>query len=173
MSELTSRERMLRAIAGEAVDHVPCCFMSFAILRARCDEDRYCVARTEQEMGLDPMLFIPFAPRRIRPEHPDLRGLPVRFDPCVEDRTWRETTEAQEDLLHRRYHTPAGELHTTVRYSEDWPHGGQIPFVDDYQVPRAAKPLVAEAQDLAALQYLLLPPGDADVAAYNLYHYQL
>lgn len=166
MIELTSRERMLRAIAGEAVDHVPCCFMSFTILRARCNEDRYCVARSEQEMGLDPMLFIPVASRQVRPEHPDLRGLPVRFAPRVESQTWREPIETEGDLLHRRYHTPAGDLHTAVRLSGDWPHGDRIPFVDDYQVPRATKPLVGTSQDLAALQYLLLPPGEADVAAF-------
>ncbi len=168
MNEPTSRERMLRTIAGKAVDHIPCCFMSCAILRARCDEDRYCVARAEQEMGLDPMLFIPVAPRRARPEHPDLRGLPVRFDPRVESETWRETTDPQGELLHRRFRTPAGELHTTVRLSEDWPHGGQIPFVDDYQVPRAIKPLITDPRDLAPLQYLLLPPSEADVAAFQV-----
>ena len=167
MNELTSRQRMLRAIAGKAIDRIPCCFMSFAILRARCDGDRYCVARAEQEMGLDPLLFIPLAPRRARPEHPDLRGLPVRFDPRVESETWREAIDGQADLLHRRYATPAGELQTTVRLSEDWPHGEHIPFVDDYQVPRAIKPLISDPADLATLRYLLLPPGEDDVAAFG------
>jgi uroporphyrinogen-III decarboxylase len=167
MHELTSRERMLRTIDGGTADHVPCCFMSFAILRARCDEDRYRVALAEAEMGLDPMLFIPSAPRRARPEHPDLRGLPVRFDPRVESETWRETIVGGAELLHRRYVTPAGELQTTVRLSADWPHGNRIPFVDDYQVPRAVKPLIGAPEDLAALQYLLLPPGEDDVAAFE------
>jgi len=167
MNELTSRERVLRAIAGKPVDHIPCCFMSFTILRVRCDEDRYCIARAEQGMGLDPMLFIPLAPRKERPEHPDLRGLPIRFDPRVESEAWRESISGQGDLLHRRYRTPAGELQATVRLSEDWPHGEQIPFVDDYQVPRAVKPLIAGPTDLAALRYLLLPPAEDDVAAFE------
>jgi uroporphyrinogen-III decarboxylase len=168
MNELTSRERMLRAIASEPVDHIPCCFMSFAILRARCDEDRYCVAEAEQEMGIDPMLFVPVASRRARPEHPDLRGLPVRFDPRVATEVWGERAETQGDLLHKRYHTPAGELYTTVRLTEDWPHGERIPFVDDYQVPRAVKPLITQPEDLAALQYLLCQPAETDAAAFAI-----
>jgi uroporphyrinogen-III decarboxylase len=167
MHELTSRERMLRTIDGRTADHIPCCFMSFAILRARCDEDRYRVALAEAEMGVDPMLFIPAAPRRARPEHPDLRGLPVRFDPRVESETWHEDVDGGAGLLHRRYATPAGELRTAVRLSEDWPHGDHIPFVDDYQVPRAVKPLVTGPADLAPLRYLLLPPTENDVAAFE------
>ncbi|MBN1640304.1 MAG: hypothetical protein JXA09_03640 [Anaerolineae bacterium] len=161
MSVLTSRERMLRAIDCRPVDHVPCCFMSFAALRARCDEDRSRVVLAEQEMGLDVMLFIPQAPRRARPEHPDLRGLPVRFDPRVATRTWREG-----ETLRRTYLTPAGALTTGVRLSADWPHGDRLPFVDDYQVPRATTPLVSRPKDLDALRYLLVPPGEGDIAAY-------
>ena len=36
---LNSRQRLLRAISGEEVDHFPCSFMSFAILRKRKQED--------------------------------------------------------------------------------------------------------------------------------------
>ena len=41
MLELTSRERMLRALNLQEVDHVPCCFMSFTALRKRCNEDMF------------------------------------------------------------------------------------------------------------------------------------
>ena len=47
MSELTSRERMLRTIALEEADHTPCCFMSFSALRKRLNYDRYAVAKAQ------------------------------------------------------------------------------------------------------------------------------
>ena len=65
-------------------------------------------------------------------------------------------------MLHKEYTTPAGKLATSVRLSEDWPHGDHIPFVDDYQVPRAIMPLVTGPEDLDALRYLLLPPAPED-----------
>jgi uroporphyrinogen-III decarboxylase len=167
MTELRSRERMLRAIDRQVVDHVPCCFMSFSALRARHGEDRYATARAELGLGLDTMLFIPAAARGARPEHPDLRGLPVRFDPRVETREWREDLPGGAAVLHKTYLTPGGALTTAVRLSEDWPHGDHIPFVDDYQVPRAIVPLVTGAADLDALRYLLLPPGEEDARAYE------
>lgn len=167
MNKLTSRERMLRALALQDVDEIPCCFMSFTALRSRCNEDRYELVKAEREMGLDSMLFIPVASSAMRPEHPYLRGLPVRFDPRVTTREWREAVPGEAGNLHREYYTPAGQLSVSVRLSEDWPHGDRIPFIDDYQVPRAIKPLITEPADLAALEYLLVPPTEDDVAAFR------
>ncbi len=161
MADLTSRERMLRALHVQDVDHIPCCFMSFTALRRRCNENFYELAKAELAMGLDSMLFIPTAPRPARPDHPDLRGLPVRFDPRVETREWQDG-----NILHKEYTTPAGKLSTSVRLSDDWPHGEHIPFVDDYQVPRALKPLITCAEELEALRYFLTPPSEQDVAAF-------
>ena len=166
MPELTSRERMLRTIERRETDHTPCCFMSFSALRKRHNEDRYAVAQAQLDMGLDAMLFIPSAPRPERPDHPDLRGLPVRFDPAVKTEEWGESGRGGRDLLHKRYVTPGGTLTTSIRLSDDWPHGDHIPFIDDYQVPRVEKPLVTGAEDLEALRYMLLPPGDTDVTRY-------
>ena len=63
MVELSSRERMLRALSLQEVDRVPCCFMSFSALRKRHAENRYEVAKAQLSMGLDAMLFVPSAPR--------------------------------------------------------------------------------------------------------------
>ncbi len=79
MKTLTSRERLLRVLARQEPDYIPCCFMSFTALRKRCREDLFALAKAEQELGLDPMLFIPSASRLLRTEHPELRGLPVRY----------------------------------------------------------------------------------------------
>jgi len=166
MDMLNSRQRLLRAIAHQEVDHVPCSFMSFAILRNKHRQDLYATALAEQEMGLDPMLFVPTLSRLQRRDHPDLRGLPVRFHPDVKTRIWREG-DARTGRLFKEYETPAGKLSTNVRLSEDWPHGEHLPFIDDYQIPRAGKPLVTSPEDLEALRYLLISPQEADVRAYQ------
>jgi hypothetical protein len=141
--------------------------MSFTALRKRHQENFYELAKAELAMGLDSMLFIPTAPRPQRMDHPDLRGLPVRFHPDVETVEWREGLPDDFDVLHKEYRTPAGKLTTSVRLSEDWGHGDHIPFVDDFQVPRSLKPLVTEHNELDALRYLLTPPSDEDVARFH------
>jgi hypothetical protein len=113
------------------------------------------------------MLFIPVAPRPQRPDHPELRGLPVRFAPKVEVKEWREEVEGGFVILHKEYSTPGGKLATSVRLSADWPHGDRIPFVDDYQVPRSLKPLITGPEELEALWYLLTPPREEDVAQFE------
>ena len=164
MKTLNSRQRLLRALAHQDVDYVPCSFMSFTILRNRHKQDLYALAQAEREMGLDPMLFIPTLSRGQRRDHPDLRGLPVRFHPDVKTKTWQEG-DSLTDRLFKEYETPAGNLSTSVRLSHDWPHGEFLPFIDDYQIPRADKPLVTSPKDLEALQYLLIPPQEADIQA--------
>jgi len=163
---MTSRQRMLAAIDREVSDHIPCAFMSFTALRKRVQEDFYALCKAELQMGLDSFLFVPSLSRLQRPEHPELRGLPVRFSPQVEMQEWVEQLKGQR-LLHKEYHTPGGVLTTRVKVSEDWPHGDHVPFIDDYQVPRAIRPLVSQRKDLDALHYLLTPPSREDILAYQ------
>jgi len=142
--------------------------MSFTALRKRHNENMVELAKAERAMGLDSMLFIPSAPRPERLDHPDLRGLPIRFNPEVTVRGWRQEVAGEFAKLHREYVTPAGTLTASARLSEDWPHGDHLPFIDDYQVPRAEKPLVTGPEDLAALQYLLIPPQEEDIARFRV-----
>ncbi len=165
MQIMSSRERLLRAIAHQDVDYIPCSFMSFAILRNKYEQDLYQAALAEMDMGLDPMLFIPTLSRWQRQDHPDLRGLPIRFHPDVKTKIWSEG-DPLTGRLYKEYTTPAGKLSTSVRLSADWPHGEFIPFLDDYQIPRADKPLITSEADLEPLQYLLTQPQDADIDAY-------
>lgn len=167
MTALSSRERMLHALNHQQPDYLPCCFMSFTALRRQCKEDLYQLVLAERALGLDSFLFIPTSPRPERLDHPDLRGLPVRLHPAVETREWREDVPDGNPILHKEYTTPAGRLSTSVRWSRDWPHGNHIPFVDDYQVPRALKPLIAEAKELEALRYLLIPPEPVDLVQFE------
>src|SRR5512136_3181571 len=101
MAGLTSRQRLLAALNLQETDHVPCCFMSFTALRKRCQENMYDLTRAELAMGLDSLLFIPAAPRPQRPDHPDLRGLPVRFHPAVRVEEWREEVNGYQGVLHK------------------------------------------------------------------------
>jgi uroporphyrinogen-III decarboxylase len=164
---MTSRERMLRTFNREEVDHLPCCFMSFTALREKLGDNLYELAKAELNMGLDSMLFIPTLPRAQRLNHPDLRGLPVRLGPEVKTTEWLEERPGNYPLIHKEYETPAGKLTTGVRVTEDWKYGDHIPFVGDYQIPRQTKPLVTGPADLAALQYLLVPPAPEDIAAFQ------
>jgi hypothetical protein len=141
--------------------------MSFTALRRRCHEDFYELVKAERALGLDSFLFIPTLPRSRRLDHPDLRGLPVRFHPAVQMREWREDVPGDYPILRKEYATPAGKLCTSVRLSEDWSHGDHVPFVDDYQVSRALKPLITEPRDLEALRYLLIPPEAEDIADFR------
>ena len=162
---LASRERMLRAIRREEVDHVPCAFMSFSAMRGRC-QDAYEVTERELEMGLDSWIFVPSTWRNQRPNHPDLRGLPVRLPPEVRTDLWMETPPGESfPVLHKEYHAPAGTLSVLVRKTDDWPHGNFVPLMEDYQIPRAIKPLVTNRADLDVLRTILQPPSPEDVAA--------
>ena len=163
MTSLTSRERMLRSFSFMETDHLPCCFMSFAALRKRLEDNWFKVVETELSMGLDSMLFIPMASRSQRKEHPDLRGLPVKFHDQVTVKEWREEKPFGLDILYKEYSTPVGKLSTCVNLSDDWPHGDHIPFIDDYQIPRVIKPLITCRKDLEALSFLLMPPQKEDI----------
>lgn len=160
MPPLTSRERMLRAFSSKDVDHIPCAFMSFSALRNRQGDDFYKLCQAEMDLGLDSFIFLPYLPRRARPDHPDLRGLPIRFHPDVVVNEWREKVVGNYDILHKEYDTPGGKLSTSVQLSSDWNHGNHIPFIDDYQIPRSLKPLITETKELEALQFLLQPPNE-------------
>jgi len=165
---LTSRERTLRALRQQESDHVSCAFMSFAAMRARC-QDAYEMVVEELAMGLDSMLFIPSSWRNARPNHPDLRGLPVRLPRTVKTRLWSETLPGEASpILHKEYHTPAGILTALVRKTPDWPHGNFVPLMDDYQVPRTIKPLLTGPADLDALRTMLLPPSQEEIVAFRV-----
>ncbi len=167
MTQINSKERLLRALRHQPADYLPCSFMSFTALRRRCRENLFELVEAERALGLDSFLFVPSAPRSERLTHPDLRGLPVRFDPSVETKEWREESAGTPGILHKEYSTPAGNLQASVRLAEDWPHGDHIPFVDDYQVSHGLKPLITDAKELEALRYLLTSPSAGDIARFE------
>jgi hypothetical protein len=69
-----------------------------------------------------------------------------------------EAAEGGQQLLEKIYHTPAGELKTVVRTTEDWPHGENIPVFSDFNVSRAREYLIKRREDIPRLKALLGEP---------------
>ena len=142
---LSSRQRLLKALACQPTDYVPCCFGSFQILQDRCADQAEFLQR-QLDLGLDVIARI--------------NVLPPLFDPRVQTREWRvEEPGARYPLLHKMYDTPAGTLHTSVEQSEDWPWGDHVPFLDDFLIPRSKRFLITPQDSLESLGYLLAPPA--------------
>ena len=167
---MSSKERMLTAIECREPDYVPCCFMIFNALRETC-RDQFEFVEKQLEMGLDAFVELPVRPAkrdRATSEQGDLWGLPVRFDPAVEVKDWREDAAGERyPILQREYVTRAGALTTAVNKTADWVQGDRVPLFDDFVIPRARKRLVTGPEDLAALRHLLTPPAEEDIAAFR------
>jgi uroporphyrinogen-III decarboxylase len=167
MTSMTSRERMLAALGRREPDHVPCSFMIFGALKARCRDYAEFVER-QVELGLDAFVELPPRPPVVANDYYNLHGLPVSYDPRVEVREWVEQQAGEEwPVMVKEYHTPGGVLRTEVRQTPDWRWGNHVPLFDDYLVPRSKKALVTRPEDLEALRYLLVPLTDAETAAFR------
>jgi uroporphyrinogen-III decarboxylase len=163
---MTSRERMLAALDCREPDHPPCCFMQFTRLESQCRDPFEMVDRL-LAWGLDATVQAPPWLLTIPGDTRDLRGLPVQFHPDVQVREWVERKPgAQVPILWKEYQTPAGALKTRITQTEDWPYGDHVPFLDDFIIPRARKPLITQADDLPGLRYLLRPPSAQVIAEY-------
>jgi len=150
---VSSRDRMLSAIAGDGGAITPCSFMIFTALARRCRGYRE-LAMAEMELGLDAR--VPIA------------DLPVRFAPEVRVAERVEiVSDGIPQLLHRTYETPAGLLMGSVRRTEDWPHGDRLPLFGDHIAPRATRFLVTGPQDLGPLRHLLAEPTADDIACFR------
>jgi uroporphyrinogen-III decarboxylase len=165
--QMTSRERMLEALSCRQPDYAPCSFMIFAALRSQC-KDEFEFVDKQLALGMDPAINIvtDLILSRENTDQADLGGLPVRYDPQVVVRQWREDLPNERyPLLHKEYSTPAGALHTVVARTEDYQQGDRVPLFDDFVIPRSRKRLVARPEDLEALKCLLVPPSADDIAA--------
>lgn len=153
---MSSRERILAALAREPVDYVPCC-ATFNPLDAasrrdhawqfpwREDDWSSQLAYQVEVLGLD----------QVVPFYSGLRG--IRADVPV--RTW-----TADGILHKSYETTQGQLHAAVRVNAHWPHGEDIPLHSDFLVAHCEEPWIENARDLACLAeiYQLLD-GDEDL----------
>ena len=163
----SSRDRMLAALNCATPDHPPCSFMIFGALHQSAASYLDFLQR-QLALGLDAFVELPPRPPQVRNDHYNLHGLPVSFHPEVwEEESLSQPVGGAAPLMHKIYHTPAGDLTAEVRQTADWRWGDHIPFLDDYLIPRSIKFIVESPQDLPAFQYLLIPPTEAEVAAFK------
>lgn len=155
---MTSRERLLAATRRQLVDYVPCCMpfnpLSAAQRRGRSWNFPWApdattaeqLAYQVEELGLDQVVHL---------------GCTV-FQPApgVESEV-----RLEGDVLHKTYHTPAGDLHAAVRINELWPHGQDIPFHSDFNIGHFVEPWLQTEGDLAALLQLQQPLQEAQARA--------
>jgi len=158
---MSSRERLISALTYQNPDHTPCAFMLYGGLH-KSSRDYLDFIDRQIAMGLDTFVELPPRDPVTVNDHYNLHGLPVSFHPEVRVREFM-LPGGSEPLLVKEYSTPAGTLTCEVRQTEDWRWGNHVPFLDDYIIPRATKFPVSGEQDLAALQYLLQPPTDAEI----------
>lgn len=158
---MTSRERMLTAMACGQPDRVPLYLHLFgwsppAELAWNSEADRI---RKWGPMGVDHLLGLA-APGCV---HPD-----------VTIRSWRDEPTAGQPypLLGKEYDTPAGVLRQVVRlagaeFGEGFGQSTEVNLYDDYNVPRAVEHAVSSADDIPKLRYLLGPPADDQISEFR------
>jgi uroporphyrinogen-III decarboxylase len=143
---MTPRERILAAIQRQPVDRVPC--------RIRFNE-----LSPQQRQGYKWQLpwaqdTAPEEKLRYQVEQLGLdQTVESSVDLCrpekgVESKVWLD-----EDVLHKVYSTPAGELHAAIRFNEKWPHGKDIPFYSDFNVGHYEQPWIRTQQDLECFKH--------------------
>ena len=163
MAELSSRERMLRALNCQTPDYTPCSFMLYKALQLESKDYLEFIER-QIAMGLDTYVMIPPRDPKVMTDTYNLHGMPVRFHPEVKIKEWKEKREGYSvPVLVKEYHTPAGTLRAEARQTDDWLWGDHIPFLDDYLTSRSVKFLVTEMKDLDSLRYLLVPPTAEEI----------
>ncbi len=150
---LSVRDRLLTALSCQQPDRVPCSFMIFHILRRQCSSEEQ-FAQRQLELGLDPFVH--------------LGHLPMSFDPAVAtELTITPDPDGDGNLLVKTYDTPAGQLKSIVRQTEDWEHGDSLPLLDDFVIPRSKKFPITGPADLPALRHVFGPFRHDDIIAYR------
>jgi len=164
---MSSRERLLTALNCQTPDHIPCSFMIFGALLQRSNS-YLAFIKHQMDLGLDATVMIPPRPPVVCNDHYNLYGLPVSYAPevVIEEKKIQSADDAVP-LLVKTYRTPAGDLSTQVRQTEDWRWGDHVPFLDDYLIPRSKEFIVKGPADLPALQYLLAAPTGEEIAAFR------
>ncbi|HLC03894.1 MAG TPA: uroporphyrinogen decarboxylase family protein [Anaerolineales bacterium] len=163
---MSSRARMLAALANAEPDHTPCSFMMYGALKSISRDYEEYIDR-QVAMGLDAFVELPPRPPIVVNDYYNLHGLPVSYSSGVTISEWVEhMPEEESPILVKEYHTPAGTLRAEVRQTPDWRWGDHVPFLDDYIVPRSRKFLVTKESDLPLLGHLLVPPSIEETTAF-------
>lgn len=161
--DMSSRERMLSAINHQEPDHVPLYLHFGSISRAKrqnsilpftWNNQFERVEQFQDVLGIDDILAIE-APSAL-----NLEKVTARV-------TKQASADGQEPLLIKEYETPEGMLRQVVRQTPDWPYGDDIPFKDDYLIPRSREFLVKEREDIDKLKCLLRAPASEEIEKFR------
>jgi uroporphyrinogen-III decarboxylase len=181
---MTSKERILSVLNGQKPDYIPLTSWSFGFqppkfLRWNNNgnevtywytkrlehihtlpqpwslEDDFKRVETWLSLGMDDMIDI---------------SVPWSMDPVVTYKDWiipagEKDGDPYYPVLARDYQTPAGNLQHRIRKTEDegngWPVQPSIlPALEDYNVARGVKHLIASPADVEKAKYIFLPPNE-------------
>lgn len=164
---MSSRQRLLTALKCQESINIPCSFMLYKGLLSQSSSYLEFIQR-QIDIGLDVFVQIPPRHPLVKSETYNLHGLPVHFHPSVSIREWKQTPPDERwPILHKEYHTPAGNLLVEIYQDNEWPYGNHIPFLDDYIETRSRKFLITSEEDLEALRYLLVPPNQEEIDTFH------
>ena len=171
--DMTSRERILATVAGEATDHVPLSMEvhpSYLLYdpTVACWKDQFERTDTLLALGTDPMTEI---------------WLP---EPCyhtdVKVNTWRENQPDGTALLCKSYDTPKGTLRQVIRETDDlykWHKINRntrgrlsdlidgVGLLEDVNPSRSVEFLINGPEDLDSMEYLFFPPDGESLAKWR------
>jgi hypothetical protein len=163
---MTSRERLLAAVACQTVDHIPL-LLRFWPLGGKDTipfEWRDQIKRVEYalERGLDDTLLL-------QPPLGYIEDYRADLVPGVKVLCHQEPPEEGQEypVMHKEYRTAGGVLHHSVRRTEDWIHGDDIYLFSDYNVSRAVRHAVVNEDDLRVLPRLLAKPSPEQIEEYR------
>ncbi|MBI2441858.1 MAG: hypothetical protein HYV35_10865 [Lentisphaerae bacterium] len=148
LPKMTSRERVLAALQRREVDYVPCCacFNPLTAPQRKGYEWQFpWPADSELATELDYQV--------------NMLGLdqlvPAGIELCRPAKSVTSKTWLEQQILHKVFTTPAGELHASVHYNELWPHGEDIPFYSDFNIGHFVEPWIKNEADLACLKHVV------------------
>lgn len=161
---MTSRERVLAALRREDVDYVPCCPFFNALHEQQRVEHRY-----QFPWGPSQREVVEYCLRGLGVDQLVHYGLGTHHYPAagVSARAWME-----DSVIHKVWHTPAGDLHAAITYNEKWPHGFNIPFFSDFNIGHYVEPWLECEQDLECLRHILRPPESKEALAQWRFEYE-
>ncbi len=163
---LTSRQRVLNAIARQPVDHTPL-LLRFWSLGGDVDNipfnwrDEVQRVQATLALGLDDTLLLQPPLGYVEEYQPEAAGVVSRVELLP------PAPGENDPILRKVYETPEGPLQTALRMTGDWEHGLQINLFDDHNIPRLVEPLIKDAADLRRLPYLLADPTPGQLRAFR------
>ena len=147
-ASMTPRERVLAAMRRDAVDYVPCC-------------PKFNPLSPQQRVGKT--WQFPWQSDETQMLQHCVEVLGVDMTVALPTGGWESSPEVtssvhiEGDTLCKVYDTPAGQLSSTVRRDERWPHGDDITLFSDFNPAHATQYWIESEQDLECLRHIMRP----------------